>query len=204
MAITAHVPRKSQPTLAAWTTNARAQARLNQKMPTSTGKARHIRAALRSWTLRARGEEVRFPRVDRRRMVGGSGARLEASESDQPAGKRSEAAQRRTGQRRTGQRLTRLTTALVLCLGMASTGCVGTVYAVKASSAASKLEQAKVLGAEKYCPYEYYFAKANLLKAQEEAAQAAYGDAIDLAGLAQEYADKAIELAQGTHRGAGR
>jgi hypothetical protein len=99
---------------------------------------------------------------------------------------------------------TRLLTALALCLGLGSSGCVGTVYAVKASSAASKLEQAKVLGAEKYCPYEYYFAKANLLKAQEEAAQAAYGDAIDLAGLAQEYADKAIQLAQGTHRGAGR
>ena len=68
----------------------------------------------------------------------------------------------------------------IASLLLVTSGCVGTVYAVKANDAASKLEQAKVLGAANYCPYEYYFAKANLLKAQEEAAEAAYGDAIDL------------------------
>ncbi len=89
-------------------------------------------------------------------------------------------------------------------LALASTGCVGTVYAFKAASASSKLEQAKVLGAEELAEYEYYFAYEHLEKASEEAAQAEYGDAIEFADLAGEYADKAIELSRGAHRGAGR
>jgi hypothetical protein len=87
---------------------------------------------------------------------------------------------------------------------MSSSGCVGTIYAVKATNAASKIEQAKTLGAEELAEYEYFFAKAHLLKAQEEAAEAEYGDAIELAGLAEEYAEKAIELSRDAHRGAGR
>jgi len=89
-------------------------------------------------------------------------------------------------------------------LALASSGCVGTVYAFKAASASSRLEQAKVLGAEELAEYEYYFAKEHLEKASEEAAQAEYGDAIEFADLAGEYADKAIELSRGAHRGAGR
>ena len=89
-------------------------------------------------------------------------------------------------------------------LALACSGCVGTVYAFKAASASSKLEQAKTLGAEELAEYEYYFAKEHLEKASEEAAQAEYGDAIEFADLAAEYADKAIELSRGAHRGAGR
>lgn len=91
-----------------------------------------------------------------------------------------------------------------LAILVSSTGCVGTIYAVKANAAASKLEQAKVLGAEKNAEYEYYYAKAYLTKAMEEAAQAEYGDAIDFADIAEDYADKAIQLARGVHKGAGR
>ncbi len=89
-------------------------------------------------------------------------------------------------------------------LAFACNGCVGTVYAFKAASASSKLEQAKVLGAEELAEYEYYFALAHLEKASEEAAQAEYGDAIEFADIAGEHADRAIELARGAHRGAGR
>jgi hypothetical protein len=58
--------------------------------------------------------------------------------------------------------------------------------------------------AEKYAPYEYFYAKEHLDKASEEARTADYGDAINLADVADEYADKAIELARGAHEGAGR
>lgn len=97
-----------------------------------------------------------------------------------------------------------LRSAAILAVALASSGCVGTVYAFKAASASSKLEQAKTLGAEELAEYEYFFARAHLAKAMEEAAQAEYGDAIEFAGVAQEYADKAIALSRDAHRGAGR
>lgn len=89
-------------------------------------------------------------------------------------------------------------------LALAATGCVGTVYAVKANSASATLEEARTIGAEQYAPFEYYYARSYLDKAMEEAAQAEYGDAIDFADVAEEYAEKAVELARAAHRGAGR
>lgn len=78
------------------------------------------------------------------------------------------------------------------------------MYAVKASSASSSLEQAKVLGAAELAEYEYYYAKEMLHKASEEAATASYGDAIEFADIAAEYAQRAVELSRDAHRGAGR
>lgn len=92
--------------------------------------------------------------------------------------------------------------AAALALGLA--GCGGSLYALKATSAAQKLETARALGAERYAPYEYFYAKEHLDKASEEARTADYGDAVDLADVADEYADKAIELSRGAHEGAGR
>ena len=89
---------------------------------------------------------------------------------------------------------------LSLCL----TGCGNTIYAFQASSASNKVEEAHELGAEKLAPYEYYYAKEHLEKAQEESAEADYSDAINLAEAAEEYADKAIRLTKEAHRGAGR
>jgi hypothetical protein len=86
----------------------------------------------------------------------------------------------------------------------AAAGCGGTVYAVSASSAQSRLDQARALGAEKYAPYEYWYAHEHLQKAMEEAAAADYGDAIDFADAAEEYAEKAIHLSKQAHEGAGR
>jgi hypothetical protein len=82
--------------------------------------------------------------------------------------------------------------------------CGNTLYAIQANAAASKLEEAKELGAEKFAPYEYYYAKAHLDKAQTEAAEADYGDAANLAEVAEEFADKAIRLSREAHRGGGR
>jgi len=87
-----------------------------------------------------------------------------------------------------------------LCLG----GCGHTIYAINVNSASAKLEEAHELGAELYAPYEYWFAVEHLDKAQTEASEGDYGDAIELAGIGEEYADKAIQLARDAHRGAGR
>jgi hypothetical protein len=93
-----------------------------------------------------------------------------------------------------------LALAATLCLG----GCGHTIYAVNANTASAKLEEAHELGAELYAPYEYWFALEHLDKAQTEASEGDYGDAIELANIGEEYADKAIQLARDAHRGAGR
>jgi hypothetical protein len=87
---------------------------------------------------------------------------------------------------------------------LVSAGCGNTIYAFQANSASNKVEEAHELGAEKLAPYEYYYAKEHLEKAQEEAAEADYSDAINLAEESEEYADKAIRLTKEAHRGAGR
>jgi hypothetical protein len=92
---------------------------------------------------------------------------------------------------------------LVLAALLAS-GCGNTLYAVQISAASSKLEEAHELGAEQYAPYEYWYAYEHIQKAQSEAAEADYGDAVNLAETGEEYAEKAIKLAHDAHRGAGR
>jgi len=90
-----------------------------------------------------------------------------------------------------------------LCL-LGTSGCGGFFYAIYAGGATSKLEAAQQLGAEKYAPYEYHYAKEHLQKAMEEASSADYGDAIDLAEEAEKSAEKAILLSKQAHEGAGR
>ncbi|MEN9577301.1 MAG: hypothetical protein RJA70_310 [Pseudomonadota bacterium] len=90
-------------------------------------------------------------------------------------------------------------------LGLALlTGCGNAIYAVQVSSALSKVEEAKELGAEDLAAYEYYMAVEHLTKARDEAASADYGDAINYAENAEEHATKAIRLSRDAHRGAGR
>lgn len=89
-------------------------------------------------------------------------------------------------------------------VGLASLGCGNTLYFFQVNSAASKVEQARELGAEELAAYEYWVAYTHLTKAQEEAAEADYSDAINFAEVSEEYADKAIQLARQAHRGAGR
>jgi hypothetical protein len=113
-----------------------------------------------------------------------------------------ETARSRWGGLRVPRKLVRV--ALMGLFAWTATGCVGVVYAVKANSAASNLEEAKTLGADETAEYEYYYAKAYLEKAMELAAEAEYGDAIEFAGIADETAEKAVELAREAHRSAGR
>lgn len=111
----------------------------------------------------------------------------------------------RTSARPEAQSISAAWRHLALCCGLAAlAGCGNTIYAVEVNSAASKLEEAESLGAEQYAPYEFYAAKQHLEKARTEAAEADYGDAIDLASTSGDFSDKAIRIARNAHRGAGR
>lgn len=99
-------------------------------------------------------------------------------------------------------RVAALVSLSALSLGVGA--CGNTLYAVQVNSASSKLEEAQELGAEEYAPYEYWFALQHIEKAQTEASEGDYSDAINLAEIGEEYADKAIQLARDAHRGAGR
>ncbi len=95
-------------------------------------------------------------------------------------------------------------TALLFALMLPLTGCGGIYYAVNAGSASSRLEEAKALGAEQLAPYEYYYAKAHLERAQYEASEASYSDAANFAETAEVFASKAIELSKTARKAAGR
>ena len=86
---------------------------------------------------------------------------------------------------------------IVLLIGA---GCGGVHYAVTATTAAGRLAEAREMGAERYAPFEYYYAKAHLEQAQVEAAEASYSDAAHFAETAEEYALKAIETTKKTQR----
>jgi hypothetical protein len=83
-------------------------------------------------------------------------------------------------------------------------GCGGTYYAISVNAAASRVEEARALGAEQLAPYEYYYAKEHLQQAQVEASEASYSDAANFAEVAEEYANKAIQLTQSARRASGR
>jgi hypothetical protein len=111
-----------------------------------------------------------------------------------------------TGQSPDRYRLTEPMRILLFALGVTLTlapalgGCGGIHYAINISAADSRLEEARAVGAEQLAPYEYYYAKEHLEQAQVEAAQASYSDAANLADEAEQYASKAIELAQSARR----
>ncbi len=88
------------------------------------------------------------------------------------------------------------TVAFSLALGGWLQGCGGVQYAVIVNAASARLEEARAVGAEQLAPYEYYYAREHLEQAQIESAEASYSDAVDLARKAEEYANKAIALAQ--------
>ena len=97
-----------------------------------------------------------------------------------------------------------LAAVILFAAAVVPAGCGGALYAIQVNSAASRVAQAKELGAEQLAPYEYYYANEHLTKAMSEAAEGDYSDAKDFADIAEEYADKAIKLSKEAHRGAGR
>jgi hypothetical protein len=100
---------------------------------------------------------------------------------------------------------TRLVATCLVLVGAASVqGCGGVYYAATVNAASSRLEEAREVGAEQFAPYEYYYAKAHLDQAQVEASEGSYGDAADFAQAAEDFAEKAINLAHEAHKAAGR
>jgi Domain of unknown function (DUF4398) len=94
-------------------------------------------------------------------------------------------------------------TALTLAVA-GGAGCGGVYYTAEVYGASSRLEYARVLGAETLAPYEYYYAKEHLTQAQIESSHANYSDAAHYAETAEEYADKAVQLTQAAKRASGR
>jgi Domain of unknown function (DUF4398) len=93
--------------------------------------------------------------------------------------------------------------AAAACAGaVCLSGCGGMYYAVEMGSASSRVEEARVLGAETSAPYEYYYAREHLIQAELEAAEASYSDAAHYAETAEEYAAKAVDVARAARRSA--
>lgn len=100
--------------------------------------------------------------------------------------------------------LSRLPCVVGATLAVCISGCGGIAYSAAMHSASSRLEQARAAGAERHAPFEYYYAKAHLEQAQVEAAEASYGDAASFARTAEDYAAKAIEIAETARGPSGR
>lgn len=75
-------------------------------------------------------------------------------------------------------------------------GCGNALYAAQITQASQELARAEQLGAEARAPYEYHYALEHLRKARSEATEADYGDAIELARVAHDYASRAVQVAQ--------
>lgn len=93
--------------------------------------------------------------------------------------------------------------AIVLCAAPLLSGCGGVYYAVSVNAAQARLEQARQMGAEHQAAFEYYYAREHLRQAQLEAAEASYGDAAAYAEIAEQYAQKAIDLVSAQKRDDG-
>lgn len=92
--------------------------------------------------------------------------------------------------------------ALPLALGFGA--CGPAAYSIRSARATSAVAQAEQANVKVEAPYEWFKAEAYLDKAREEAAAAEYQDAIRLAESAEEYANKAIEIARRKRRGSVR
>jgi uncharacterized protein (DUF342 family) len=85
-------------------------------------------------------------------------------------------------------------------VGGSVTGCGNAIYAYQASSATSKLEEARQLGADEHATYDYTMAAEHLSKSREEAAEADYSDAIRFAETAERHAAQAVALSREAQR----
>ena len=81
-------------------------------------------------------------------------------------------------------------------LALVASGCGPVLYTSHLRSAEQKLDQARDENARWYAPYEYYFAEAHLHQAQDEAADAAYEDAIRYAQTAEQWGARALAITE--------
>jgi hypothetical protein len=88
----------------------------------------------------------------------------------------------------------------VSLLGGLVSGCGNAIYAYQASSATSKLEEARQLRADERATYDFTMAAEHLSKSREEAADADYSDAIRFAETAERHAAQAVALSREAQR----
>ena len=86
--------------------------------------------------------------------------------------------------------------ALGWALAALCSGCGPVLYTTNIRAAEQKLKLARDENARWYAPYEYYFAEAHLQQAQEEAADAAYEDAIRYAKTAEQWGARALAITE--------
>ncbi len=87
---------------------------------------------------------------------------------------------------------------------VAPLGCGPVVYSVAVAGAAQAVEEARQAGATQHATYEYHYALEHLTKAREFANEAEYQNASDMAHVAEEYGNRARDLARRRHRESGR
>jgi hypothetical protein len=83
-----------------------------------------------------------------------------------------------------------------LLIALSGGGCGPVLYQSAVSKAEGALISARENNAHWYAPYEYHYAQANLDKAYEEASHAEYEDAVSFAKAAQDYAGRALRIAE--------
>jgi len=97
---------------------------------------------------------------------------------------------------------------VVLCAVVAAAVCFAacgpSLYTFNLVPASQAVEQARQANAAEHAPYEYHYARSYLDKAQEEAGEANYQDAIRFAEQANEFGTKARDLARRRMREQGR
>lgn len=86
--------------------------------------------------------------------------------------------------------------AVSLALLLIAPGCGSVMYTANILGAQAALEEARLSGAERLSPYEYYYARACAEKAREEAGDAEYQHAVELADQARSHAIQARDRAR--------
>jgi hypothetical protein len=89
---------------------------------------------------------------------------------------------------------------LVATMAVVAAGCGGMYHTVAMVGANSAFEEARLAGAEKWAPYEFYRAQEYLAKSREEAGYSDFESAIHFAKVSKEAAKKALEKAS-MHKG---
>ncbi len=93
-------------------------------------------------------------------------------------------------------RVARCTGWLFVLLAAGVPGCGGVLYTANVLGANAALEEARLANAEHLSAYEYYYARACLVKAREEAGDAEYQHAVELADSARTHAIEARDRAR--------
>ena len=91
--------------------------------------------------------------------------------------------------------------AVVIAGGL---GCGPIGYVVGINGAAQAVEEARQVNAARLAPYEMHYAAEHLTKAREFAAEAEYQHAMDMAEIAEEYGNRARDLARRRQQESGR